>query len=156
MSRRLSEWERPALGDTRRIMLLSNLAGPAIFRAIPPRGSTASLQSNFSSHLARPIQAFTPGKIVDEIVEHPMAPEAWTQITRRLIRPVFGGQPHESEATTPRSSSSSRRSIDTAVQRVPERRPEGRVLLFDSFSGFWRAGAVKEENWSGSLRRQRS
>ena len=36
------------------------------------------------------IQAFTLGKIVDEIVENPMEPEAWNQIIGRLIRQVFG------------------------------------------------------------------
>ena len=36
------------------------------------------------------IQAFTLGKIVDEIVERPMDPEAWNKIIGRLIRLVFG------------------------------------------------------------------
>lgn len=36
------------------------------------------------------IQAFTLGKIVDEIVERPMEPEAWNRIISRLIRSVFG------------------------------------------------------------------
>ena len=36
------------------------------------------------------IQAFTLGKIVDEIVERPMDPEAWNRIASRLIRLVFG------------------------------------------------------------------
>ena len=51
------------------------------------------------------IQAFTLGKIVDEIVEHPMDPDAWNQIISRLIRLVFGGQPKESKATPPLPSS---------------------------------------------------
>lgn len=36
------------------------------------------------------IQAFTLGKIVDEIVEQPTNPEAWNNIISRLIRLVFG------------------------------------------------------------------
>ena len=36
------------------------------------------------------IQAFTLGKIVDEMVEKPMDPEAWNNIISRLIRLVFG------------------------------------------------------------------
>lgn len=36
------------------------------------------------------IQAFTLGKIVDEIVEQPTNPEAWNDIISRLIRLVFG------------------------------------------------------------------
>jgi len=36
------------------------------------------------------IQAFTLGKIVDEIVERPMDTEAWNRIISRLMRQVFG------------------------------------------------------------------